>query len=241
MRFTLKRMMLWIAITAGLLAVHVQFLAAYVPFWSMAIPCLILVAGGCLSAWRFRRVALVGFVGLAILSNTLYTLASLYPDYMLRPALKIAWIMVVLPATGAFGAAWAKLATQAHATPRRSPWASWASVVVLAMTPGITVATVWPLHVAFLVYRPSLERLADRVETGYSINSPSWVGPFRLDGSGVDPYSNTVGLFIDPNPGGRTGFVRVHSEAPDTDHFALLLGTDTNVKLGWGWSYRQDD
>lgn len=241
MRFTLKTMMLWVGVAAGLLAVYVQFLAAYVPLWSLAIPCAILVAGACLSAWRFRRLAAVGFVGIAILSNTLYALASLYPDYMLTPALRIAWFMAFLPAIGALGTAWAKLATQVDATPRRSPWVSWASVLVLAMMPGITLATVWPLHLAFLVYRSSLESLADRVETGHSIVAPRWVGPFRLAASGFDPNSKTVGLFIDPNPGGRTGFVRFHSGVRETDHFSLLLGTDTNVELGTRWSYRQDD
>lgn len=73
------------------------------------------------------------------------------------------------------------------------------------------------------------------------IVSPHWIGPFRLAESAVDSDSKVVGLFIDPNPGGRTGFVRDHSESPEVDHFSILLGTDTNVDLGWGWSYRQDD
>jgi hypothetical protein len=71
--------------------------------------------------------------------------------------------------------------------------------------------------------------------------SPHWIGPFRLSESAVDSDSKMVALIIDPNPGGRTGFVRVRSESSEVDHFALLLGTDTNVELGWGWSYRQDD
>jgi hypothetical protein len=241
MRFTLKTMMLWVGVGAVALAVYVQFLAAHVPLWSLVIPCAILVAGACLSAWRFRRLAAVGFVGTTILSNTLYGLASLYPDYMITPALRIAWFMVVLPAIGVCGAAWAKLATQANATPRRSPWVSWPSVLVLAMMPGIVLATLWPLHLAFLVYRSSLESLADRVESGHSISAPLWVGPFRFAASGLDPDSRTVGLFIDPNPGGRTGFVRLHAGTEETDRFPLLFGTDTNLELGRSWSYRQDD
>ncbi len=187
MRFTLKTMMLWVGVAAGLLAVYVQFLAAYVPLWSLAIPCAILVAGACLSAWRFRRLAAVGFVGIAILSNTLYALASLYPDYMLTPALRIAWFMAFLPAIGALGTAWAKLATQVDATPRRSPWVSWASVLVLAMMPGITLATVWPLHLAFLVYRSSLESLADRVENRAQHKRASLGWPIPAGRIGVRP------------------------------------------------------
>jgi hypothetical protein len=241
MQFTLKNMMFWIAIAAGGLALYVQFLAAFFPLWSLAIPCSILVVGACLAAWRFRRVAAVGFIGLSILSNGLYALASLYPDYILRPALGLAWIMVLCPAIVAFGTAWAKLATRAYAIPKRSPWISWSLVVVMAVMPGLTLASVWPLHLAFLAFRSSLERLADRVESGQNIDSPHWVGPFRLAESATDPELKTVGLFIDPNPGGRTGFVRMHSDSPEMDHFTLLLGTDTNVNLGWGWSYRQDD
>jgi hypothetical protein len=207
----------------------------------MAIPFLILLVGPCLWYWRWRRTAAIGFVGLSILSNCLYVVASIYPDYMLTPLLTLAWVLVFLPSIAALGTAWIKLATPGNAGPRRSPSTSWALVIVLAILPGITISTVWPLHLAFLAFRPRLERLADRVEAGQSFASPYWIGPFRLSESGVDSDSKTVGLFIDPNPGGRTGFVRVRAETPEADHFSLLLGTDTNVELGWGWSYRQDD
>jgi hypothetical protein len=142
-RFTLKSMMLCIACAAGFLTLYVQYLAAYIPFWLLAIPCLILLVGYCLWFWRCRRIAGIGFVGLSILSNCVYVVASIYP--------------------------------------------------------------VW------------------------------------LSESAVDSDLKIVGLFIDPNPGGRTGFVRVHSETLETHSFGLLRGTDTNVELGWGWSYRQDD
>ena len=233
-------MMLCIVCAAGFLTFYVQYLVTYIPFWLLAIPCLILLGGRCLWSWRWRRIAAIGFVGLSILSNCLYVVASIYPDYMLMP-LYIAWMLVLLPSIGALGTAWIKLATHDNADPRKSPFISWALVIVLAILPGITISTLWPLHLAFLASRPSLERLADRVEAGQMIVSPHWIGPFRLSESAVDSDSKTVGLFIDPNPGGRTGLVRVHSETPEVHPFALLLGTDTNVELGWGWSYRQDD
>ena len=241
MRFTLKTMMLCIAFAAGFLALYVQYLATYIPIWLLAIPCLILLVGRCLWFWRSRRIAALGFVGLSVLSNCLYVVASIYPDYMLLPLLNIAWMLVLLPSIGALGTAWTKLATHANAVGRRSPTLSWALVIVLATLPAVTISTLWPLHLAFLAFRPSLEHLADRVEAGQMIVSPHWVGPFRLSESAVDSDLKAVGLFIDPNPGGRTGFVRVHSATPEERRFALLLGTDTNVKLGWGWSYCQDD
>jgi hypothetical protein len=240
-RFTLKSMMLCIACAAGFLTLYVQYLAAYIPFWLLAIPCLILLVGYCLWFWRCRRIAGIGFVGLSILSNYAYVVASIYSDYMLMPLLKIAWMLVLLPSIGALGTAWTKLAAHDSAALRKSPSISWALVIALAVLPAVTISTVWPLHLAFLAFRPSLERLADRVEAGHMIASPHWIGPFRLSESAVDSDLKIVGLFIDPNPGGRTGFVRVHSETLETHRFGLLLGTDTNVELGWGWSYRQDD
>jgi hypothetical protein len=148
---------------------------------------------------------------------------------MLMPLLTIAWMLVLLPSIGALGTAWTKLATHDDAASRKSPSISLALVFVLAILPAVTISTLWPLHLAFLAFRPSLERLADRVEAGQMIVSPHWIGPFRLSESGIDSNVKTVALFIDPNPGGRTGFVRVHSKTPKVHRFALLLGTDTNL------------
>ena len=241
MRFTIKGLMWVVAVAAGLLTFHVQFLATYFPVWILAIPCVFLLAGCCLWTWRCRRLATLGFGGVSILGNSLYALASICPDYMVAPMLKLGWIIVLLPAIGALGAAWAKRATENHASPRRSPFICWLLVVVLAILPAFTFSTVWPLRLAFLASRTSLDRLADRAEAGHVIRSLHRIGPFRLIESHVDQDSKTVGLFIDPNPSGRSGFVRVHSKTLEGQRFASLIGTDTNVELGWGWSYRQDD
>ena len=56
---------------------------------------------------------------------------------------------------------------------------------------------------------PAMERLADRVGAGQPVTSPEWVGLFRVVGSAVDPSTGNVGLIIDPDPSGRSGFVRV--------------------------------
>jgi hypothetical protein len=234
-------MMLCVAGAAGILTLYVQCLATYIPFWVLAIPCLILLVGLCLWFWRCRRIVAIGFVDLSILSNCLYVVASIYPDYMLMALLRIAWMLVLLPSIGALGTAWTKLSAHDNAASRKSPSISLALVIVMAILPAVTISTLWPLHLAFLAFRPSLERLADRVEGGQMIVSPHWIGPFRLSESAVDSDLTTVGLFIDPNPGGRSGFVRAHSQTLETHHFGLLIGTDTNVELGWGWSYRQDD
>ncbi len=228
--------MLAVLFVAGLLAVYVQFIAEHFPIWVLAIPRVILLVARGFWYWRCRRLAAAGFGGLSLLGNCSYVAATICPEYMLMPGLQLGWIIVLLPAIGALGAAWAKLATAQNAIPRRSPLVPWVLVVVLAMMPAITFSTVWPLRLAFLACRPSLERLANQAEAGHKIVSPHLIGPFRLTESAIEPDLKIVGLFIDPNPGGRTGLVRVHSESPAASHFALLIGTDTNVELGWGWS-----
>jgi hypothetical protein len=233
--------MLAIVVAAGLCASLAQLLTFQLPLWWMAVPCLFFLVGRWLWSWRCRRIAAAGFVGLSLVGNLLYVAAAIYPDYMLRPLLRFGWMVVLFPLIGALGVAWAYLATEANASPQRSPFGAWSLVVILAVMPEVTLATLWPLHLAFLAFRPRLEQLADRVETGLDIHSPLWVGPFRLTASAVDKHMKAVGLFIDPNPNGRTGFVRVRSETPEGDHFDLLIGTDTNVELGRGWTYRQDD
>jgi hypothetical protein len=241
MKFTIKGLMLVVFLAAAFLALYTRFMASYIHLSLLAIPWLILLGGYCLWSWRCRRVSGIGFGGLAILINGLYALVSISPDYMLTPSLSMGWMLLFLPAIGGLGAAWAGLATDASATHRRPGFLCWALVVVSTLMPAMTISTVWPLRLAFLAYRPSLERLADQVENGQPITSPRAVGPFLFLESGVDPETQTVGLFTDPNPSGRTGFVRVHAKIPERQRFGLLIGTDTDVQLGGRWSYRQDD
>ena len=245
MRFPIKYLMAIVAVAAVLLTLLVRLRASGVPLLLLPIPFLILLVI-LLATWPlwslpYRRVAAIGFVGTSILSNLLCTVAATYADYMLNPLLLATALIVGLPVVGAFGVAWARLATQENATPRRRPLATWALVVGSAVMPAVTLWTLWPLRLAFCAVRPGMERLADRAETGQMITSPVWIGPFRLAASAADPGSNSVGLFTDPNPNGRTGFVRVRPEAPESPRFGQLLGTDTFVELGWGWTYRQDD
>jgi hypothetical protein len=238
MRFNIKNLMVAIALVAVLLVIPTKL---RVPICVMAIPCTISLIAWQIWSGRYRRVALVGFGGLSILINVLYAITTIIPDYMIVSALALGWTIVFLPSIGAMGTAWACLATREDATPRRSRPLFWGLVVLSAMMPMITLATLWPLRLAFLVIRPSMERLADQAETGRVLVFPHWIGPFRLKESAVDPASKIVGLFVDPNPNGRTGFVKVPAGTSEVHRFGLLMGTDTNVELGWGWSYRQDD
>jgi hypothetical protein len=68
--------------------------------------------------------------------------------------------------------------------------------------------TFWPLRLAFLASAPALDGLADRVAAGPGVTSPEWAGLFRVVATEVEPSNGNVGLIIDPDPSGRSGFVR---------------------------------
>lgn len=239
MRFNIRNLMLAVAVVAVLLAIQIGLLAYHVHLWALAIPCLFPALGWRLWRRGRRRIAAIGFIVLSASINLAYMVACLYFDYMINRTLWLTGLVIFVPAIASVGAAWAGLACREGVTPRMLP-SPWTIVTLSATTPFLTLATLWPLHLAFFVIRPSLERLADRVEAGHALVPPALIGPFHLEGSGVD-RNGTVGLYTDSNPNGRSGFVRVHPEATGSRRFDPLIGTDTSLYLGHGWSYRQDD
>lgn len=198
-------------------------------------------AGGVLIERRgYRRLAAVSFWGPAILINALYAMACLAPIMLLCFALLTGWMLFLAPVIGRFGTSWALLATRETAVPRRSPPVAWAAVTALTLLPAVTLVTFWPLRVGFLVARPTLERLADQAAAGTLVTFPVRAGPFDVVRASVEPVSGQVGLMIEPNPNRPTGFVRVRSDEPPGSR-RPIIGTELNVDLGWGWSYREDD
>ena len=150
-------------------------------------------------------------------------------------------MLILFPLIGSLGAAWMCLATDANAATRRSPAVTWTSVVILATMPAVTLSTLWPLRLAFLAARPSMERLADRVATGQNISLDNGSGHFawlhrRAIQTGRQSDSLSIPILADAQV--SSGFM-ASSETRTALH--LLIGTDTNVELGRGWSYRQDD
>jgi hypothetical protein len=186
------------------------------------------------------RLAAVSFWVAATLTNLLYAASCVAPDAYVLPALFLGWIFIAGPAIGGFGAAWVSLAIKQKAMPRRSSQAAWLTVIALSVMPLMTLWTLWPLHLAFLVSRPSLERLADQVATGQVSGFPRWAGLYRIAGSAVDPSTRNVGLMIDPNPNGPTGFVRMGPGA-SWNREGPFRWDDLGVNLGWGWEYREED
>ena len=188
-----------------------------------------------------RRLSAVAFGGVAVVGNAFFAAVSVAPDLFIHAIFLFLWVFVAFPATVGPGAAWALLATAEDASPRRPARAAWLTVVVLAMLPLATIVSLWPLHLAFHVQRPTLERLADGVAAGKPLGGVRWVGPFRIEGAKVDPTTGSVGLLIDPNPNGPTGFVRLGPAATPDDRRALIRGDVGDIHLADGWYYLGED
>jgi hypothetical protein len=232
LRFSIRDVMVAIAIIAGVLAqpVFLQQVAV--------VPALALFTAWGLLSRGYRRTAGGCFWCLAIPYNVLVTTACAFPFYNLA----LISLYFIIPTMVGFGIAWAILATRPVASPRRSRWAAWVSVITLTMLPAVTVWTVWPFRLEFLMARSALARLADQVAAGQTIRSPRWAGMFRVVSSAVNPDTGTVALIIDPNPGGPSAFVRVGgSPSHRPNCHSPVRGDWLHVDLGEGWCYHEED
>lgn len=237
-RFTLRQLMLVIALIAGLLAVprEWRWFTALI-----ALPGLALFTASRRWVGGHRRLAAISFWGLGIPANVLFAALCAFPG-MHSLLLFLLWLIVALPVVAGFGAAWASLATRDGAIRRRSRRIAWAWVFALAALPGLTAGTVWPFRLTFLATRAALERKADQVAAGRAISFPQWVGPFRLTASRVDPGTGGVALLTDPNPGGPCGFVRHQSSRTGLYRcFHPIRGDWWHLGLGSGWCYHEED
>jgi hypothetical protein len=157
----------------------------------------------------FRRVSALCFGGVAALSTTMSAVLCVYRPNIGGGVLTLLCCVYTFPIVVGAGVAWASAATRKEAWSRRSPLLAWPVVLVLALSPPSMLVGFWPLRLAFLVSRPALEHLADRVAAGQGVTGPEWAGMFRVVGSAVDPSTGNIGLIVDPDPSGRSGFLRV--------------------------------
>jgi hypothetical protein len=237
LRFTIKSLMIAVVIAAVLLALLRVWAVIAIP---LAIPVLAQIGANRLVFQRRRSLVARVFWGAAILINVLYAALCVAPDYYVLHILFVTWLLIAVPTIGPLGMAWAELSTQESSVPRRSQAAIGFSILLLNVLPIITLWTLWPLRLGLLVARPSLETLADQVAAGQTVGFPHQAGLFRVAGSAIDPATGDIGLLIDPSPSGYGGFVRGPSGAPPGKG-GPIIGTELDVYLGWGWSYRQDD
>jgi hypothetical protein len=239
-QFTIRRLMIAVAITAGLLAASVLPNGLAVAF---GLTYLLLIGGTWWMFHGFRRLSALSFGVVAALNNILIAGLCIhrlnYGGFML---MLLVWLLAFPIVLGA-GTAWATAVTRRAARPHRSPFLAWPLVLVLAILPFTMFFTRWPFHLAFLASTPALDRLADRVAAGQGIASPELAGLFRVVGSDVDPSSGNVGLIIDSDPSGRSGFVRVGTAAsvPAGPVRGPFYNVDLDLKLGDRWRYQCED
>jgi hypothetical protein len=236
-QFTIRTLMIAVVIAAALLALP-SGLGLIV--LASGLACVAIIGAQWLMFRDRRHLAALGFWSVATVTNILYAAACLAPDIYLLGLLFLGWLFIIAPTVTALGVVWARLATRKVAIPRRSPPFAWVSVIALCVLPLLTLWTFWPLHIAFLAFKPALDRVADQVAAGKAGAFPQWVGPFRVARAAVDPVSGNVGLMIDPNPNGPAGLVRVRPGHPP-NRLGPFAWDDLLVDLGWGWEYREED
>lgn len=237
-RFTIRSLLIAIAVIAGLLALPDD---CRIVGFALSFPCLAIVYAQWLHAHGQLRTAGLWFWTLAIVINALYTACSAFPGIHFV-LLWLAWLFLVLPILGSFGIAWARLNSEGDGEPGLSTARAGLSVFALTLLPLATIWTAWPSQLIFLMAKPGLERLADQVAAGQPLTYPRWVGPYRIAGSAIDRASGNVGLMTDTSPGGPSGFVRDRrsGSGPYNCH-APFRGDWYHLSLPGGWCYHVED
>ena len=244
-RFTILRLMMAVAAVAILLAAALGLRGVLLV---LGLTFIVLFGFRWVLAQDQRDIATLGFWVLAVLANLLYAAACSTPDSAYFGVLFLGWLVIVMPAILGQGMSWANRSMRPRSVPKRFGHPAVLLVMFLAVLPFVSLVTFWPLHLAFLIARPQLERLADRVEATSAVGTPGRmvlfqpirVGWFKIVDSAVDPLSGNVGLVINPARHGRSGLVRVRPGSPP-DPRGPIAGSVLDVPLGGGWRYRQQD
>jgi hypothetical protein len=242
-------------------AMFVALEDAFALLLAMLVVSLLLIASLWLLFRKSRRLSVLVFGVVATLANLPFVATSLYwRGYrlcfalgLLLPALleggptarwprffyyTLSWFLVI-PVVVGFGCAWATAASSKTAKPRRSPVLALVLTVILASAPFASPFSLWPLRLASVISRPFIDELADRVAAGDSPVTPRWAGLFRVLDTRLDSASGNVGLVIDDHPNGLTGLVR--RGRGSRHHFGPFHNLNTDVSLGGGWWFQEED
>lgn len=237
-QFTIRSQMIAVAVVAGLLA-----LAHSTSGPAIAFGLLDLSLGGVLW-WMFSGFRRLSALCFGVVSAVTIVWCTAFCIYLLNIGghflVGLGWLFA-FPIVLGSGGAWATAATRRMSRPRQSPFLAWPLVLVLAFGPLSMMLTPWPLRLAFLASRPAMERLANRVAAGQSLSRPEWAGLFRVVGSDIDPAKGSVGLIIDADPRGRSGFVRLGPGVPEQDSYGPFYNLNFNEHLGGPWLYQNED
>jgi hypothetical protein len=236
-RFKISSLMIAVALVAGVLAI-MRSAAALVLSVGLLYIALIGVLWWMFRGFRRFSALCVGVV--AVLTNTLCAFLCVCCLGMSGIVLmSLVWLFA-FPIIVGIGTAWASSATRREARFRRSALVAWPLVVVLAALPLTMLLTHWPFRLAFFASKAALERLADQVATGQPVRRPVRAGLFLVVGSAIDPASGNVGLIIDPDPAGRSGFVRL-SPGPNRRRSGPFNNLNYDLRVCDEWWYECED
>jgi hypothetical protein len=145
--------------------------------------------------------------------------------------------LVVLPVALGCGVEWARIETKPDSMARRL---AWAFVLVVCLVPMTMIANLWPLRLAFLLSRPALNAMADRVAAGKPVVEQEQAGWYEVVRSNFDPLTGEVALIIDDDPAGRSGFLRL-APGHSSQQSALFTNLNFNLYLDDRWRYQNED
>ncbi len=189
--------------------------------------------------WGRPRVALWGLASTSILACVVTAWFCVYPLPMLGIHLIYACMIATLPPLAACGGYWMH-ANRRRDPKKRSPWTQ-VAVILLGILPSSMALTLWPLHLAFAISRPAMNRLADQVAAGIPVAFPCQVGVYTIVSAKRDLGKNPdVALFVDDDPNGPSGFVRSIEPRISFGH-DLIVPSNYSINLDWAWDYRDED
>jgi hypothetical protein len=187
-----------------------------------------------------RRSAAWGLAASASVPGIAVAAVCVYFVNILGFILAFYTVIAVIPMILGFGASWAAQATRKDASHRRRPAVAWPSVVALVVLLPSMLFTLWPLRLAFLVSRPAMDRLADRIVAGEGLDRPEWAGLYRVVATRRARQGDGVALLIDDDPSGVSGFVRLGSR-PAPNPAGPMMNQNFDEALGGRWSYQNED
>jgi hypothetical protein len=187
-----------------------------------------------------REIAGLIFWFFAAATNVVYTGACLTPAFVgsTRIFLFGLWMLMLGPMSLGSGAVWAKVAAPAT---ERFARMNKRLVIMLGILPLFTLTTLWPFRLAFVIARPKLQMVADRVSANEPMAFPWHAGLFQIVTADLDPESGDVTLLLQNDASNAAGFVRDGQTQTGQHSHRLIVGSYLRIDLGAGWSYLEDD
>lgn len=203
-----------------ILAAVVTALLLFVAGW-------MIVRAGKQPAWRC-------FVVTACLASLIGAYLCIYRLSIGGMFLLVVTAFLLAPLACGFGISWAR-----SLEGRSTAWGAGLLVLVVSAAPVSMLVFPWPLHLAFFVSAPALERVADDALAEGTLEQPRWAGLFRIVDTAVEDGS--VALIIDPDRAGRSGLVRVAAGPPREGYSGPMYNLNWDLSLDARWRYQNED